>query len=177
MEQVQNQLEAVTAEITKAQERHNDLSAQWRHQCESGVLGAAEATEAEIDALERNIDRLLVRQNALQQQINEAHHAQQVARAEQLTREANSAVRQVESTLSELAPLANTIALHVTGLTSQAEACREAIIRVRQTGGRVEGFSSQAQTAQVSALVESLGVSKQRIAGIAQGLSRFSVGI
>lgn len=69
------QLAAVEEQIATAQHRHAELSAVWKHQCEQNVMGAAEATEAELDKVERLLDRCLVRRDYLTKQPTEKEPA------------------------------------------------------------------------------------------------------
>ena len=60
------ELETVEAQINTAQQRHAELTAAWKHQCQQGVFGAAESTEEALDVVERELDRYLVRREYLQ---------------------------------------------------------------------------------------------------------------
>jgi hypothetical protein len=159
--------EATTAQVL----RKND----WTTAAVKGDEKAADELEAEMEKAARVLQRLEVQRDALIAQLNDAAEVERAIHAAGLKKNAEALLAQSVEKFGDLETLAVTLSAAVDALATEHNDWREAQFLAKKAGATPEGFASLEYTNQVHRVVESLGKSKARIAGIANQFSRLSV--
>ncbi|MBL8448578.1 MAG: hypothetical protein JNM32_01490 [Dechloromonas sp.] len=168
-------LQAVLQQLDEATTAQAVRKADWTTAAAKGDDKIADKLEAEMEKAARVLQRLEVQRNALVSQINDAAEVERATHAARLKKNADALLAQSVEKFNALEPLAAALAAAVDALAVDHNNWRESQFLAKQAGATVEGFSSLDNTDQVHRVVESLGNSKARIAGLAREFSRISV--
>lgn len=168
-------LQSVLLQIDEATTAQVLRKADWATAAAKGDDKTADKLEAEMDKAARILQRLEVQRGALISQINDAGEVERAIHAARLKKNADILLAQSVEKFSGLEPLAAALSAAVDALTADYEKWREAHFLAKQAGAIPEGFSSLDNDNQVKRIVETLGNSKNRIAGISREFSRVSV--
>ncbi len=168
-------LQAVLQQLDEATTAQALRKAEWTTAAAKGDDKTADKLEAEMEKAARVLQRLEVQRDALVSQINDAAEVERATHAARLKKNADALLAQSVEKFGGLEPLAAALSAAVDALTADFDKWRESQFLAKQAGATVEGFSSLDNTDQVHRVVESLGNSKARIAGLAREFSRISV--
>ncbi len=100
---------------------------------------------------------------------------QRATHAARLKKNADALLAQSLEKFVGMEPLAAALSASVDALTADYDKWREAQFFAKQAGASPESFSTLDNTNQVHRVIESLGNSKARIAGLSREFSRISV--
>lgn len=170
--------QALSAVIQKHEEAisdYNRIDAEWRQAATEGDDAKADKLEAEIETARRVMLRLSLRRAALEQEMQSAQEGERAARAASLKEAADGILSRTRKRVFEMEPIAVALAKVVDELEADLSDWREARFSAQQAGAIPEGFSNQNNEARVSRVIDLIGVSKARAAGICKELSRISV--
>lgn len=151
------------------------LHADWTAAAAKGDDAAADKLEVEIERKRRQLQRLEVQREALEKELGSAEEVARAARAAKLKETADKLLARSSKRLADMGPLALALAKAIEALEEDLNAWKEARYYAKAEGAEPESFSTQDNDRLVRELVESLGKSRQRTAGIAYELSRVSV--
>ncbi len=168
-------LQAVIQQLDEATTAQTLRKADWTTAAAKGDDKTADKLEADMEKAARVLQRLEVQRDALVSQINDAAEVERATHAALLKKNADALLAQSVEKFSGLEPLAAALSAAVDALTADYDKWREAQFLAKQAGATPEGFSSLDNTEQVHRVVESLGNSKARIAGLSREFSRISV--
>ena len=168
-------LQAVLQQLDEATTAQALRKAEWTTAAAKGDDKTADKLEADMEKAARVLQRLEVQRDALVSQINDAAEVERATHAARLKKNADALLGQSVEKFNGLEPLAAALAAAVDALAVDHDKWREAHFLAKQAGASTEGFSSLDNTDQVHRVVESLGNSKARIAGLAREFSRISV--
>ena len=175
MNKLRETLADVIAKHNDASGQYHALHADWTTAAAKGDDAKADKLEIEIEKTRRLMQRLELRRTSLEQDIGSAEAVEQAARAAKLKQVADSVLSRAVSRIADMEPLAETLAKLVRELETDFHDYKEARYFSQQAGATPEGFATQENDARVSRIVESLGMSKVRIANAAKEMSRVSV--
>ena len=168
-------LQAVIQQLDEATTAQTLRKADWTTAAAKGDDKTADKLEADMEKAARVLQRLEVQRDALVSQINDAAEVERATHAARLKKNADALLAQSVEKFCGLEPLAAALSAAVDSLTADFDKWRESQFLAKQAGATVEGFSSLDNTDQVHRVVESLGNSKARIAGLSREFSRISV--
>lgn len=168
-------LQAVLLQIDEATTAQVLRKADWATAAAKGDDKTADKLEAEMEKAARVLQRLEVQRGALVSQINDAAEVERATQAARLKKNADALLADSVEKFSGLEPLAAALSAAVDALTADYDKWREARYLSRQAGATPEGFSTLDNTNQVHRVVESLGNTKNRIAGLSREFSRISI--
>ncbi|MEW5943506.1 MAG: hypothetical protein AB1710_06610 [Pseudomonadota bacterium] len=168
-------LQAVLQQLDEATTAQALRKAEWTTAAAKGDDKTADKLEADMEKAARVLQRLEVQRDALVSQINDAAEVERATHAARLKKNADALLAQSVEKFGGLEPLAAALAAAVDALAVDHDKWRESQFLAKQAGATPEGFSSLDNTDQVHRVVESLGNSKARIAGLAREFSRISV--
>lgn len=168
-------LQAVLLQIDEASTAQALRKADWTTAAIKGDDKTADKLDAEMEKAARVLQRLEIQRGALVSQINDAAEVERAIHAARLKKNADILLAQSVEKFSGLEPLAATLSAAVDALTADFDKWRESQFLAKQAGATVEGFSTLDNTNQVHRVVESLGNSKNRIAGLSRDFSRISI--
>lgn len=175
MNKLRETLASVIQKHTEASGEYDLLHSQWHEAAAKGDDAKADKLEADMEKAARVLQRLEVQRDALVSQINDAAEVARATHAARLKKNADALLEQSVEKFCGLEPLAAALSAAVDALTADFDKWRESQFLAKQAGATVEGFSSLDNTDQVHRVVESLGNSKARIAGLSREFSRISV--
>lgn len=165
----------VIAKHNDATATHTLLHSQWHEAAAKGEDAKADKLEIEIEKARRLMMRLSLRRAALEEDIGNAEELERAQLGAKLKATADSILGRAVKRISDIEPLAGTLAELVRALESDFHDWKEARHYAKAEGASPEGFATQENDARVSRIVESLGVSKNRVGSIAKEMSRVSV--
>lgn len=168
-------LQSVLLQIDEATTAQVLRKADWATAATKGDDKTADKLEAEMDKAERVLQRLEVQRGALVSQINDAAEVARATHAARLKKNADILLAESVEKFGGLEPLAAALSAAVDELTAHYDKWREAQYLAKQAKATPEGFSSLDNVNQVHRVVESLGNSKNRIAGLSREFSRISI--
>lgn len=174
-EKLREALADVIAKHTEASGEYDLLHSQWHEAAAKGDDAKADKLEIEIEKARRLMQRLELRRASLEQELGDAEEVARAAHAAKLKQVADSILARAGKRIADMEPLAATLAKLVDDLESDFNDWKEARYFSQQAGATPEGFATQENDARVSRIVESLGMSKARIANTAKEMSRVSV--
>jgi hypothetical protein len=174
-EKLRETLADVIAKHNDASASHALLHSQWHEAAAKGEDAKADKLEIEIEKARRLMMRLDLRRTSLEQDIGSAEELERAQLAAKLKATADSILGRAVKRITDLEPLCGTLAELVRALETDLHDYKEARYFAQQAGATPEGFATQENDARVSRIVESLGVSKNRVSGVAKEMSRVSV--
>ena len=174
-EKLRDTLADVIAKHDAASGEYTLLHSQWHEAAAKGEDAKADKLEIEIEKTRRLMQRLELRRASLEQDIGSAEAVEAAARAAKLKATADNILARAGKRIADMEPLAATLAEAVRELESDLHLWKEARHYATTAGASPEGFATQENDARVSRIVESLGMSKNRVGSIAKEMSRVSV--
>ncbi len=168
-------LQAVILQLDEATTAQILRNADWTTAATKGDDKTADKLETEMEKATRVLQRLEVQRDALISQINDAAEVQRATHAARLKKNADALLAQSVEKFGGLEPLAAALSAAVDALTADFDKWREAQYLAKQANTSPESFSTLDNTDQVHRVIESLGNSKARIAGLSREFSRISV--
>lgn len=174
-EKLRDTLADVIAKHNEASGEYTLLHSQWHEAAAKGEDAKADKLEIEIEKTRRLMLRLELRRTALEADIGSAEAVEAAARAAKLKATADSILARAGKRIADIEPLCGTLAELVRALEADFRDWKEARYFAQQSGATPEGFATQENDARVSRIVESLGMSKNRVGSVAKELSRVSV--
>jgi len=178
-----------TVEMSKLREdlagvmqKHRDANAEyvllhsdWISAAAKGDDATADKLEVEIERKRRQLQRLEVQREAMEQELGSAEEVARVAHAAKLKETADKLLARASKRLADMGPLALALAKAVEALEDDLNTWKEARYYAKAEGAAPESFSTQENDRLVRELVETLGKSRQRIGAVTYELSRVSV--
>lgn len=174
-EKLNDALQALILQIDEASTAQALRKADWTTAAAKGDDKTADKLEAEMEKAARVLQRLEVQRGALVSQINDAAEVERATYAARLKKNADALLAESVEKFGGLEPLAAALSAAVDALTAEYDKWREAYFLAKQAGATPEGFSSLDNVSQTHRVVESLGNSKNRIAGLSREFSRISI--
>ena len=174
-EKLRETLADVIAKHNDASASHALLHSQWHEAAAKGEDAKADKLEIEIEKARRLMMRLDLRRTSLEQDIGNAEAIEAAARAAKLKATADSILARAGKRIADIEPLCGTLAELVRALEADFHDWKEARHYAKAEGASPEGFATQENDARVSCIVESLGMSKNRVGSVAKEMSRVSV--
>lgn len=174
-EKLNDALQALILQIDEASTAQALRKADWTTAAAKGDDKTADKLEAEMEKASRVLQRLEVQRGALVSQINDAAEVERATHAARLKKNADALLAESVEKFGGLEPLAAALSAAVDALTTEYDKWREAQYLAKQAGATPEGFSSLDNVNQTHRVVESLGNSKNRIAGLSREFSRVSI--
>jgi len=168
-------LQAVLQQLDEATIAQVLRKADWTTAATKGDDKTADKLEAEMEKAARVLQRLEVQRDALISQMDDAAEVERATHAARLKKNADALLAQSVEKFGGLEPLAAALSASVDALTADYDKWREANFLAKQAGATPESFSTLDNTNQVHRVIESLGNSKARIAGLSREFSRISV--
>lgn len=168
-------LQAVLQQLDEATTAQILRNADWTTAATKGDDKTADKLETEMEKAARVLQRLEVQRDALISQINDTAEVQRATHAARLKKNADALLAQSLEKFGGMEPLAAALSAAVDALTEDYDKWREAQFFAKQAGASPESFSTLDNTNQVHRVIESLGNSKARIAGLSREFSRISL--
>lgn len=151
------------------------IDAEWRQAATKGNDEKAGELEAEMEVARRVVQRLELRRSALEQEVQSAQVVERAARAASLKMAADGILSRTRKRVHDMEPIAVALKKVVDELEADLSDWREARFHAQQAGAIPEGFSSQENESRVGRVIDLIGLSKVRAAGICKEFSRISV--
>lgn len=168
-------LSAVVQKHEDAISDYARIDAEWRQAATEGDDEKASKLELEIEVARRVVQRLELRRSALEQEVQIAQEVERAARATNLKTAADGILSRARMRVLDMEPIAVALKEVVDELEADLSDWREARFHAQQAGAIPEGFSSQENESRVGQVIDLIGLSKVRAAGICKEFSRISV--
>ena len=175
MNKLRETLASVIQKHTEASGDFDLLHSQWHEAAAKGDDAKADKLEIELERTRRLMQRLELRRASLEQDIGSAEEVARAAAAAKLKATCDAVLARATARLADLEPLASSLAKLVDELEADFADWKEARYYATQAGAAPEGFGSVENDRRVSRLVESLGVSRLRVGGVAKEMNRISI--